>query len=67
MVVYPLVLVEIMGSVDDDAQLPQCAFCLERGDKRLDPRELPCGHVHCLGCIKQQKKVNNEVKCPTCR
>lgn len=57
-----------MGSVEEsNTQLKQCTICLEYGQKRLDPRMLPCGHAYCLNCLKEHKKVNKELKCPGCR
>lgn len=44
-----------------------CKVCFEsfnEGDRR--PRNLPCGHTFCTGCINNVLKFGN-VNCPTCR
>jgi len=29
----------------------ECGFCLQVDDDLVDPKQLPCSHVHCRQCL----------------
>lgn len=43
-----------------------CSVCREIFE---DPRQLPCGHSMCLGCLENLIDLSTEVpfRCPNCR
>ncbi|KAI0765979.1 hypothetical protein BC629DRAFT_901035 [Irpex lacteus] len=44
-----------------------CTICL---DDVKSPVSIPCGHLHCEGCLVQYVEQNDdatEAPCPTCR
>ncbi|KAF6031316.1 hypothetical protein EB796_010375 [Bugula neritina] len=45
----------------------QCAYCREEGSCRVDPREMPCGHVSCLPCLAADFSRTKIVTCPLCK
>ncbi|XP_067929470.1 uncharacterized protein [Watersipora subatra] len=44
-----------------------CGFCLEKDKQLVDPRSLPCHHVHCYPCLVGDFEANRIVKCGTCK
>ncbi|XP_067930990.1 uncharacterized protein [Watersipora subatra] len=44
-----------------------CGFCLEKDEQVVDPRPLPCHHVHCYPCLVGDFEANRIVKCGTCK
>ncbi|XP_067931000.1 E3 ubiquitin-protein ligase TRIM56-like [Watersipora subatra] len=44
-----------------------CGFCLEKDEQLVDPRSLPCHHVHCYPCLVGDFEANRIVRCGTCK
>ncbi|XP_067930989.1 uncharacterized protein [Watersipora subatra] len=44
-----------------------CGFCLEKDEQLIDPRSLPCYHVHCYPCLVGDFEANRIVRCGTCK
>ena len=42
----------------------ECGFCLQKNEDLVDPRRLPCSHVHCLGCLSRFFERQELVQCP---
>ena len=45
----------------------ECGFCLKKNEALVDPKSLPCKHVHCYRCLVDSCDINGIVKCPFCR
>ena len=52
----------------------ECPICYEcyQSDAVVQPKILPCGHVFCLGCLREMTSLGKEgacdvIKCPLCR
>jgi len=45
----------------------KCGFCLQVDDDLVDPKRLPCSHIHCGQCLKGAFSVARILKCPHCR
>ena len=55
---------DISDAQAEEAELSNCAICLERPE---DPAELPCGHEFCKACIDALRKYGVQKACPLCR
>ncbi|XP_067929312.1 uncharacterized protein [Watersipora subatra] len=44
-----------------------CGYCLEKDEQLVDPRSLPCHHVHCYPCLVGDFEANRIVRCGTCK
>ncbi|XP_067930973.1 E3 ubiquitin-protein ligase TRIM56-like [Watersipora subatra] len=44
-----------------------CGYCLEKDEQLIDPRSLPCHHVHCYPCLVGDFEANRIVRCGTCK
>ncbi|KAL8182467.1 UNVERIFIED_CONTAM: hypothetical protein K2H54_056877 [Gekko kuhli] len=63
---------QIMTELVDQTEnsLLECKVCFERysPQKKRRPRNLPCGHVMCLGCVSSLAHPRNfKLECPFCR
>ena len=46
----------------------RCGYCWQEFNDMMDPRELPCGHVFCIGCIEADSREKNGIlSCPYCQ
>jgi len=45
----------------------ECGFCLKVDDDLVDPKQLPCSHVHCRQCLKDAFNWTEVIRCPQCR
>ena len=45
----------------------ECGFCWTKGVRLVDPRLLPCTHVHCHVCLTEHYAANGIIRCPICR
>ena len=47
----------------------ECGFCLSSEDSLIDPKSLPCSHVHCMECLTAAYGHSGLVQCPlpSCR
>ncbi|XP_067930994.1 E3 ubiquitin-protein ligase TRIM56-like [Watersipora subatra] len=44
-----------------------CGFCMEKDEQLVDPRSLPCHHVHCYPCLVGDFEANRIIRCGTCK
>ncbi|XP_067931190.1 transcription intermediary factor 1-beta-like [Watersipora subatra] len=44
-----------------------CGYCLVKNEQLVDPRSLPCHHVHCYPCLVGDFEANRIVRCGTCK
>jgi len=44
----------------------ECGFCLQVDDDLVDPKQLPCSHVHCGPCLKGAFNQSKIMRCPQC-
>ena len=52
------------AAAEEDTADIECGYCLRKNVDLEEPRRLPCGHVHCTGCITAYYNINHIVKCP---
>jgi len=45
----------------------ECGFCLQVDDDLVDPKQLPCSHVHCRQCLRNAFNQTEVIRCPQCR
>ncbi|XP_067930450.1 E3 ubiquitin-protein ligase TRIM56-like isoform X2 [Watersipora subatra] len=45
----------------------ECGYCMMEGDKMIDPRTLPCQHIHCHPCLVGDFDTNRIVRCGKCK
>ncbi|XP_067934234.1 uncharacterized protein [Watersipora subatra] len=57
-----------MSGLTPDELTPatRCGYCLQKYAKMLDPRMLPCEHIFCLPCMKDDYSTYEGFICPTC-
>ncbi|XP_067939614.1 transcription intermediary factor 1-beta-like [Watersipora subatra] len=41
----------------------ECEFCGLRNEKIVDPKQLPCGHIHCMPCLTSHYEKNKICWC----
>ncbi|XP_067939613.1 uncharacterized protein [Watersipora subatra] len=41
----------------------ECEFCGQRNEKIVDPKQLPCGHIHCMPCLTSHYEKNKICWC----
>lgn len=53
----------------EQSRLEELLMCPVCQDIYNDPRQLPCGHSICLGCLENMKDhaSNRNYRCPDCR
>ncbi|XP_067931003.1 E3 ubiquitin-protein ligase TRIM56-like [Watersipora subatra] len=44
-----------------------CGYCMEKDEQLIDPRSLPCHHIHCFPCLVGDFEANRTVRCGTCK
>ena len=45
----------------------ECGYCWDKGEYLINPRILPCSHVHCLRCLNEHFESDGVIRCPLCR
>ena len=45
----------------------ECGYCWDKGEDLINPRILPCSHVHCLRCLNAHFESDGVIRCPLCR
>ncbi|XP_067929518.1 uncharacterized protein [Watersipora subatra] len=45
----------------------ECGYCMMEGDQLIDPRTLPCQHIHCYLCLVGDFDNNRIVRCGKCK
>lgn len=52
-----------------ESRLEEMLACVVCMDVLKDPRQLPCGHSMCLGCLENLRDHSRDVpfRCPSCR
>ena len=50
--------------LSDKVTTIECGFCLSKNEDVEEPKQLPCSHIHCLGCLTGFYEVYNIIQCP---
>ncbi|XP_067929521.1 uncharacterized protein [Watersipora subatra] len=45
----------------------ECGYCMMEGGQVIDPRTLPCQHIHCYPCLVGGFDTNRIVRCGKCK
>ena len=48
----------------DEVSAIECGFCLHKNDDVDEPKQLPCSHIHCMGCLTAFHEVYDIIQCP---
>ncbi|XP_067929499.1 E3 ubiquitin-protein ligase TRIM56-like [Watersipora subatra] len=51
---------------DPTNTLAECGYCLKQNENLKMPKLLPCGHIHCSGCLDGALNARKIVECPDC-
>ncbi|XP_067931164.1 uncharacterized protein [Watersipora subatra] len=52
---------------DPSATIIECGYCLKKNENLEKPKLLPCGHIHCSGCLDGVLDARKIVECPDCK
>ncbi|XP_067930259.1 transcription intermediary factor 1-beta-like isoform X2 [Watersipora subatra] len=55
------------AATEHSNRLKQCGFCMEQGNQLVEPRILPCQHIHCYPCLVGDFETNRIVRCGKCK
>ncbi|XP_067929517.1 transcription intermediary factor 1-beta-like [Watersipora subatra] len=57
-----------MAKALEHSNMPvECGYCMMEGDQLVDPRTLPCQHIHCYPCLVAGFDTNRIVGCGKCK
>ena len=53
-----------MAQPSTDTTTIKCGFCLSKNEDLVDPKQLPCSHIHCMGCLTGFYEEHDIIQCP---
>ncbi|XP_067929502.1 transcription intermediary factor 1-beta-like [Watersipora subatra] len=55
------------AALDQTNTSVECGYCLKQNENMKMPKLLPCGHIHCSGCLDGILDAQKIVECPDCK